>query len=156
MIKKLRHGPEILGAVLCLTAGMLSGYGMHVGPESWYSQLIMPRLKPPSWVFGPVWTLLYILMGVALGKIWNNRTENPKALALFVLQLLLNIAWSPLFFHAHKIDWALYDLIALCGVNAALLWVCRKNGPVFFLLLPYMAWITFACMLNWNIYILND
>jgi benzodiazapine receptor len=147
-----QYAPESCGALLCLSAGMLDGLYMDVGPTSWHSQLVMPWFNPPNWVFGPVWTLLYLLMGIALGKLWKNRAQNPRALVLFFIQLILNLAWSPIFFHMHKIDWALWDLMALCAVTSALLWATRKNRTIFFLLLPYMLWISFACLLNWGIY----
>jgi len=145
----------LLSPVLCLTLGMLSGYGMDVGPESWYAQLQRPAFNPPNWIFGPVWTILYIMLGLALARIWTIRHQKPWFLGLFMLQFSANLAWSPIFFRYHAMGLALILLIFLWAVTSCLLLLLRKNKAIFYLILPYWGWVTFAFFLNYQFYIIN-
>lgn len=145
---------EILGAIFCLSLGMLSGYLAHNGDTVWYQSLNKPDFNPPAWIFAPVWTILYIMMGIALGKIIelkNNRTLR----LLFVIQFICNIAWSFLFFKYHRIDLALYDILTLWIALISLIVASRKNKSILWLLIPYFLWITFAMVLNLKIFMLN-
>jgi len=126
---------------------------------TWYATLAKPALTPPSWVFGPVWTALYALMGIAAFLVWNNglgRKDVRKALSVFGIQLVLNALWSIVFFNLQSPGWAL--------VNIALMWlaiVCtmilfyKISKPAMWLLVPYILWVSFALYLNYSIYILN-
>lgn len=146
--------PEFAGVLFCVTLGMFSGYIAHSGDTLWYQTLIKPDFNPPSWIFAPVWTILYIMMGFALGqiiKIQNNRILR----LLFVTQFTCNIIWSYLFFRIHRIDLALYDLTALWIALLALLVASYRHRTIFLLLVPYFAWTTFAFLLNYKIYIMN-
>jgi len=153
MLKK--YLPEILGGALCLSLGLLSGLFSQGANSQWYIDLSKPKIMPPNWVFAPVWTVLYVLMGVALGKIWKQRVNNKPLLWLFALQLLLNIVWSPLFFYYRQINFALLDLF--------MLWVClltfmahaRSLRTVYLLFIPYILWVSFALALNYSISRLN-
>jgi benzodiazapine receptor len=150
-----RFLPEILGAVLYVGGGMAMGLLIHVGQGSWYMGLHKPSFNPPDWIFGPVWTVLYILLGIALGQIWKNRKKNPLSFLIFIVQMILNFSWSPLFFFAHLPGWALLDLSAMWFLTSLLFISNRKNLFLCGLLLPYFIWISFAWVLNHQIYKLN-
>lgn len=150
-----QYNSEIIGSIICLFAGMLSGYLAHAGDTTWYQSLHKPEFNPPVWAFTPVWIVLYTMMGVALGKIWNYRNQNNNFLLLFMIQFVFNIAWTPLFFGMHRIDLALYDVILLWISLAILLIATRNINSIFMMLLPYFLWVTFVAALNFNIYQLN-
>lgn len=150
-----KYGSELVGIVLCLGLGMLSGYWSHAGDSIWYATINKPYFNPPSWLFAPVWTLLYIFMGIAFGSLWRQRGQTKVPLYLFGLQLLYNLAWSPLFFKWHRIDLALCDSVLLLLAVAELLFLVRSNRTVLLLLLPYLLWVIYATILNGALYILN-
>lgn len=145
----------LVGISICLISGMISGFLSNSGDTLWYQSLVKPSFNPPSWIFAPTWTVLYIMMGVALGIIWKHRKNNNLLLILFWLQLILNLAWSPLFFLFHRIDIALYDLILLWLTIIIFLYFAKRLHSVFLLFIPYTLWVSFALILNLNIYILN-
>lgn len=153
LVKK--YSPEIFGAAFCLGIGMLSGYVAHAGDTSWYQALVKPPVTPPAWLFGPVWTILYILMGIALGQIIKIKDDMDIRI-LFTIQFFCNIIWSYLFFGLHQIDLALYDLMILWAMLIALLIKTFRYKIIFLLLLPYFIWTTFAYILNLQIVILNS
>jgi translocator protein len=141
--------------ILCLAA---SGTAIFVSTQGWYAGLHKPAWNPPSWTFGPVWTLLYVLMAVAAWLVWRKGgwKEQGNALELFVLQWLLNAAWTPLFFGMHCPGLAFAEIIALWLVLAATMisfWRVRKASGA--LLAPYLAWVSFAAVLNFTIWRLN-
>jgi tryptophan-rich sensory protein len=120
--------------------------------DRWYGSLERPSFAPPNWVFGPVWTILYVMMGLCAAAVWRRGLDTPGvrgAMLLFGLQLALNGLWSPLFFGAQAIGWALIDIVMLwmaIGLTfAAFLRVSRWAGLG---LLPYWAWVSFATVLN--------
>lgn len=149
-----KHIPEISGTIVCLSLGMLSGYLAHAGDTSWYQSLIKPPITPPAWMFGPVWTILYILMGIALGKIIKIKDDTDLRI-LFGINFFCNIIWSYLFFGIHKIDLALYDLMILWAMIIALLIKTYRHKTIFLLLFPYFLWTTLAYILNLQIFVLN-
>ncbi|WP_435417194.1 TspO/MBR family protein [Parerythrobacter aurantius] len=129
------------------------------GPGSaWYDALVTPSFNPPPYLFGIVWPILYVLMGLALALVlsaWGARGRT-AAIAAFALQFVLNLAWSPVFFAFRQIDWALYVIIALdvlVVVTIVLFWRVRILAGL--LLLPYLAWILFATALNFEFLRLN-
>lgn len=144
---------------LVLLLGFLSGRVSQSGPDNaWFAALAKPSLYPPPATFGIVWSILYVLMGVAASLIAAARGASGRGLALglFAVQLLLNLGWSPLFFGLHQISAALYLLIALIVAAVATLiafWKVRPGAGM--LLLPYLAWLLFASVLNWQILQLN-
>lgn len=139
---------EILGSILCLALGMLSGYLSGSGNSDWYQHLVKPSFQPPAWIFAPVWTILYVMIGIVLSKIWHTSNRG-----LFILQLLLNLSWSPMFFRFHRIEYALLDIILLWANLIVLMY--QSNNTIQLLLAPYFLWISFAGVLNYQIYILN-
>lgn len=141
--------------VLGFLSGRLanSGYG-----NRWFDALEKPALMPPGWLFGVAWTILYVLMALALAIVLHARGAKGRgpAIALFLLQLLMNLAWSPLFFRAHQVGSALMLIVALIIVVAITTWLFgRVRRVAGLLLLPYLAWLAFASFLNYEIGRLN-
>lgn len=120
-------------------------------PDAWYASLRKPSWNPPGWVFGPVWTLLYTLMAVAAWRVWRRGgwAAQRGPLVAYGIQLVLNAAWTPLFFGAHAIGWALVDILALgLAVGFTMRAFLRVDHAAGLLLLPYLAWVAFATVLN--------
>lgn len=144
---------------LILLLGFASSRIAPAGAENrWYAALARPSLTPPDWVFPVAWGSLYILMGVALAMIINARGSRLRgvAIVLFVVQLLLNLAWSPLFFGMHQVSAALILLIGLLvAALATTLVFGRIRAAAAWLMVPYLAWICFAGALTWGIHRLN-
>jgi tryptophan-rich sensory protein len=133
--------------------------GFRARPDGWYRALSKPSWNPPPWLFGPVWTLLYTLMAVAAWMVWRQGGWAREALplALYVAQLALNAAWTPIFFGAHRIGLALADVALLWLAILATLVAFAMTTPVAGLLLvPYLAWVTFASALNFQLWRLNQ
>ena len=140
---------------LCFLAAAMGGIFM---PGEWYARLHKPSWNPPNWIFGPVWTALYLMMAIAAWLVWRRGglAAQRKPLSLFLAQLLLNALWSPLFFGLHLPGLAFVDLLLLWIALAATVRAFWKVSPSASLLLwPYLAWITFAGALNLAIYRLN-
>jgi translocator protein len=135
-----------------------SATAVFVSTGGWYAALLKPSWNPPAWLFGPVWSLLYVLMAVAAWLVWREggwKTQQ-RQLRLFLLQWLLNALWTPLFFGMHQLGPAFAEIIILWLVLAATLisfWGVRKIAGV--LLVPYLAWVSFAAALNFAIWRLN-
>jgi len=142
-----------------ILVGGLSGIATARGVQDWYPTLTKPPFNPPSWLFGPVWTLLYIMMGIAAFFVWQRGWKDEAvriALAAFLGQLLLNGLWSILFFGMQSPGLAFVEIIVLwivIGVTVVLFW--RMVPIAGMLLLPYAAWVSFAAVLNGAIWILN-
>ncbi len=150
-----KYQTEILGSLLCLLLGLLSGYSANASDPLWYVGLNKPNFNPPAWIFGPAWTILYLMMGSALGKLWKEKTNNKLLIALFIIQFIFNLGWSPLFFYFHRIDLALADIGALWLSLLIFMIAARHQRSVFLLCLPYLLWVSFAAFLNFTIYIMN-
>lgn len=148
---------EILFSISFLLMGMLVGYFSNSNGNYWYYNLNKPSFTPPSYIFPIVWTVLYLMLGVIFAKIWQiKKYEGNQLLApIFILQLIINLTWSPLFFFAQRIDLALYNIIILWSLLARLLYMLRKETFILILFIPYFMWISLALVLNYYIYILN-
>jgi tryptophan-rich sensory protein len=149
----------VVAIVLPLVVGGLSGYATAQGVRSWYPTLVKPFFNPPAWVFGPVWTMLYILMGVAAFLVWRRglTVDGVKAaLGLFLVQLALNGLWSILFFGMQSPGLALIEIVVLWIAIAATIRAFSRVSPAGAgLLAPYLAWVSFATLLNGSIWWLN-
>ncbi len=149
----------ILSVAVPLAVGGLSGFATARGVDTWYPTLAKPSFNPPAWVFGPTWTLLYVLMGVALFLVWRQGldTQGVKlALTVFAVQLVLNALWSIIFFGMQSPAWAFVEIILLWLAIVATLWAFWRVMPAAgWLLVPYLAWVSFAAVLNGSIWILN-
>ena len=127
-------------------------------PGPWYEGLVKPRLTPPNLVFGPVWTVLYLLMGVAAGLVWRQAGFHRSriALSLYLFQLSLNAAWSWLFFGRHQPAWAFGDIVLLwLAIVATTVAFSRISAVAAWLMTPYLAWVSFASYLNFMLWRLN-
>ncbi|MFE8584360.1 TspO/MBR family protein [Sphingomonas sp. NCPPB 2930] len=144
---------------LILLLGFASGRAVPSGSENlWYQALTKPELNPPGWVFPVVWTMLYIMIGLALAMIVHARGARGRgvAIGLFVVQFALNLAWTPLFFGAHLVDIALFVIVAILAVSIATTFAfARIRRGAAWLMLPYLVWLSFAGVLNWRIGQLN-
>jgi translocator protein len=150
----------IIAIAAPLAIGALGSYFTISEIKSWYQTINKPSFNPPSYVFGPVWTILYILIGISFFFIWQNNTATSMlkttAIALFVTQLVLNFLWSVLFFNQHQIGWALVDIVLLwLSILLMILSFAKINTLSAWLLVPYISWVSFATILNYNIWILN-
>ncbi len=143
--------------VVCQLAGITGSLFTISQIQTWYPTLIKPPLNPPAWLFGPVWTILYLLMGVALYLIWQSNSKDKKrALWLFAVQLILNAIWSPIFFGAHAIGSALAIIVLMWAAIVMTILIFKKiSKPAAALLVPYIAWVSFATYLNFALWWLN-
>ena len=147
---------------IAVPLGVGAAGSLFTTPEikDWYLTIQKPDWNPPDWVFGPVWTLLYILMGIAFYLVWKNEVANKSikktAITLSAIQLVLNFCWSYIFFGCHQVGWALVEIgvlwlfILLCSIFFA-----RISKAAAWLLVPYIAWVSFAAVLNYTIWELN-
>jgi len=149
----------LISVAICLLVGFLSGFATQSSVNDWYLTLNKPFFNPPNWVFAPVWSALYILMGIAAGMVWAKGYYHiwvKTALYHFVFQLLLNALWSIVFFGLKSPLGALFIIIAL---NILLVftfkWFRVVKAAAAYLLLPYIAWVAFASLLNAAIWYLN-
>jgi len=151
---------RLIAAILvCNIAGSLGALVTTTGPGSWYAALEKPFFTPPGWVFAPVWTTLFTLMGVALFLVWESgtgRREVRVALALFGVQFACNVLWSFLFFGLRSPALGLADIVLLWVLIAATIaafYRVRKSAA--WLLVPYICWVSVATALNYGVWVLN-
>ncbi|MCR4284275.1 MAG: tryptophan-rich sensory protein [Parcubacteria group bacterium] len=164
----------IISIGVSLSAGAIGAVFTTSAIPTWYLGIVKPALNPPAWIFGPVWTTLYVLMGVAVFLIWlsyapadteamaGKKTSSYKkkeikiAIGVFGIQLFLNAVWSIIFFGLHSPGWALVDIIFLW---LAIVWTMivfyKIYKPATYLLVPYLLWVSFASYLNYSIWMLN-
>jgi tryptophan-rich sensory protein len=143
--------------MLPLIVGGLSGYFTASNIATWYVTLNKPFFNPPNYLFGPVWTVLYLMMGISLGMIINAKHSNKNnSLIIFSIQLVLNFFWSVIFFSLQSPGWAAIEIIALW---LSIIYMIRNfykiNKWAGWLQIPYLLWVTFASVLNISIYVLN-
>lgn len=155
-------GKNILALVLCIAIpvaiGAITGIGTASGVDTWFKILDKPSFNPPNSVFAPVWTVLYVLMGISLYLIWKSPEGKTRgnALTIFVIQLLLNFSWSFIFFYFRQTGWALAEIVVLWFCIIAMLTLFyRVSKTAAFLQMPYLLWVSFATALNAAIWRLN-
>jgi tryptophan-rich sensory protein len=148
----------IVAIVTVFAAAAVGGAATSSSVGTWYAALQKPSFNPPAWVFGPVWTVLYLTMAIAAWLIWlrHGIADAQLPLALFGLQLALNMAWSVLFFGLRNPGLALVDIALLwLAIVATLVAFWRLSPAAGALLLPYFAWVSFAVILNYSLWALN-
>ncbi len=139
--------------ILCELAGIIGSFFTISAISNWYIYLNKPSFSPPNYLFGPVWTTLYFLMGVSLYLVWQKKKKVPS---IFWVQLFLNAIWSILFFGLKSPILGLLDIIfLLIAIVLTVKSFYKSSKAAAFLLLPYLAWVTFATVLNFSIWILN-
>lgn len=151
---------QLLASVItCQLAGIIGAVFTISAIPLWYNTLIKPSFNPPAWIFGPVWTILYTMMGVALFIIWTTKSkqkEKPAAILIFFLQLSLNTLWSPIFFGAQSPFMGLIIIILLwITILMTIIKFFKVSKVAGGLLVPYFLWVSFATILNFSIWQLN-
>lgn len=156
-------GKLLISLTIPQLAGLIGSlFTMPVIP-GWYASLARPELAPPNWIFGPVWTTLFVLMGIALYLVWRTkpllpaaRTRKHHALIIFGTQLILNTLWSIIFFGLQSPGGALIEIVFLwLAIVATIITFAKISRPAAWLLAPYILWVSFASYLNYAIWILN-
>lgn len=149
----------IISLALPQMVGGISAYFTSTGTGSWYQTIRKPEWNPPDWLFAPVWTALYIMMGIAFYLIWKEPIAIPKkrpAVIFWSLQLSLNFFWSFLFFNQHQIGWSLIEIVGLWLIILITIFLfARIRKVAAWLFVPYISWVTFAGILTFTIWKLN-
>ena len=141
--------------LITFIAPLIGSYATATFKEPWYSEIILPSFNPPSWVFAPVWTTLYLMMTIAIWKIWKNSFDT-KILKIYFIHLFFNSTWSVIFFGFHLIGLALINLIIILLFIIVLMKEYFSRDRIsFYLMTPYFAWSSYALILNISIFFLN-
>ena len=141
--------------LITFVAPTIGGYATSAFKEPWYSQIILPSFNPPSWVFAPVWSSLYLMMSLAIWKIWIKIFDS-KLIKLYFAHIFFNSTWTIVFFGFHQIGLALINLIIILVFIIILMKEYFKKDKIsFYLMLPYISWSSYALVLNTAIFILN-
>lgn len=171
----------LISIIICELAGLIGSVYTVSQVSGWYAYLDKPFLNPPNWIFGPVWTIIFVLMGVSLYLVWSkkfvieNKISEPKRvynklsqkffsgpwikaniILIFATQLILNILWSIIFFGMHSSGAAFFEILMLwCAIIFTIINFYRVSKPAALLLIPYILWVSFAAYLNLSIWIIN-
>jgi len=149
----------LIAVAVCLFVGFLSGFATQSSVTDWYADLNKPSFNPPNWIFGPVWTVLYVLMGIAAGIVWSKGFHHKwvkTAMYHFLFQLIFNAAWSLVFFGMKSPAYALLIIIILLAlIILTMKWFRIVSKTAALLLVPYLLWVSFASILNYSIWQLN-
>ncbi|MFA5187960.1 MAG: TspO/MBR family protein [Patescibacteria group bacterium] len=149
----------IFSFLICQAAGGIGAIFTMPGISTWYATLQKPAFNPPNWIFGPVWTMLFVLMGIALYLVWNKSKEKEgknKAIIFFCIQLVLNIGWSFCFFYLQSPLAGLIEIFVLwIFILLTIVYFYKISKIASYLLIPYILWVSFAVVLNYFLFILN-
>ncbi len=149
----------LIAIALPVVVGGISGFFTVTSVESWYQTIQKPSWNPPNWVFGPVWTTLYVMMGIALWLVWKEDTSRELkmiAAILFGVQLILNFLWSFVFFRLEQPGFAFLEILFMwIAILATIFAFAQVNKTAAWLLVPYISWVSFAAILNFTIWRLN-
>lgn len=149
----------VFSIIICQLAGLIGSFFTASSIDTWYAALQKPSFNPPSWIFGPVWVTLFVLMGISLYLVWEKgiKAKGAKtALIFFGIQLALNALWSIIFFGLRSPLYASIEIIILwLAILFTILKFYRISKPAAYLLIPYMLWVSFAAVLNISIAIIN-
>jgi benzodiazapine receptor len=146
----------VLILLITFIASAIGGFTTASFKEPWYSEIILPSFNAPSWIFPPIWTLLYILMSIAIWRIWVKFSDR-KILVIYFYHLFFNATWSIVFFGFHQIELALLNLlIILLFIIILMMLYFKKDKISFYLMIPYILWALYAFILNLSIVILNN
>ena len=148
----------IISIGVCLVVGAVSGLFTADAIPTWFTTIQKPSWNPPNWLFGPVWTTLYVLMGIAFFLVWRspNSADKSRAMWAFGTQLVLNFFWSFIFFKQQNISGAFIEILfMLAAIVATIVLFSKVNRTAAWLLAPYLAWVSFASFLNFTIWQLN-
>lgn len=147
-----------ISIIICELAGVIGSLFTTPQINNWYKGLNKPFFNPPNWIFGPVWTILFVLMGISLYLIWQakSKKQKKKAYIVFAIQLILNILWSLIFFGMRSLGVALFEILMLWfAILFTIINFYRVSKIAALLLLPYILWVSLAAILNLAIFLLN-
>ena len=156
---RFKFVPFLINMLIPLSFGAIGGFITQKTIKTWYPFLEKPSFNPPNWLFPPVWSLLFILIGVSAYLVWNKKAQIkhlPRTIAFYFIQLILNLCWSYLFFYHQLIGAALIEIIFLLAaiiVNGIVFYKIDKTAGLLYI--PYFLWVSFATLLTYNIYVLN-
>ena len=158
---KIENIPKLAASIIiCLMAGFIGSVFTVDSIQTWYMGIEKPFFNPPNWIFGPVWTTLFILMGISLYLVWSRgiKTNDAKiALTLFSAQLVLNVLWSIIFFSLKSPFYAFIEIVILwTAILFTIIWFRKISKTAGYLLVPYILWVSFAAVLNLSIFLLNS
>ena len=149
----------VISILIPLLVGAVAGLFTSSGVKGWYALANKPWFNPPDWIFAPVWTGLYIMMGIAFFLIWRaaaDKTIKQTAMILFVVQLVINFFWSFIFFRLQQPGWAFAEIILMwVTILLTILSFGKISATAAWLMVPYICWVSFASVLNYNIWKLN-
>ena len=152
---KNKYFSFIIILLITFAAPAIGSYATSTFKEPWYSEIILPSFNPPSWVFAPVWSSLYLMMSLAIWKIWIN-TFDIKLLKIYFVHIFFNSTWTIIFFGFHQIGLALLNLIIILIFILILMKEYFKKDKIsFYLMVPYISWSSYALVLNTAIFLLN-
>lgn len=149
----------VVNIAIPLAIGATGAFFTASSVKTWYVTLSKPSFNPPNTIFAPVWTTLYIIIGIAAYLVWQKRNtikHFPRTVSIYFIQLILNLMWSFIFFYAHQIGVALFEIVCLLLVviiNAVMFYKINRIAGLLFI--PYILWVSFATVLTYNIFILN-
>jgi translocator protein len=150
----------IISIIATVGLGLLGGIFTAPEIQTWFVHLNKPSWNPPNWLFAPVWTTLYLLMGIAFYLVWKAKSINDKkqwAIIIFIAQFGLNFVWSYIFFREHLMGWAFVDIVILwLAIFCTIIAFRGMNKKAAWLLVPYISWVSFAAVLNYTIWQLNS
>ena len=159
-MKKWNVRNLLVSIIVCQAAGLIGSLFTFAAIPTWYASLAKPSFSPPNWLFGPVWTTLYIFMGVAMYLVWQKGTKKKdvrQALTLFIIHLVFNAGWSIVFFGLQSMLGGMVALIILWGfIVAVIREFYRIDRRAAYLLIPYLVWVSFAGVLNFSLLLLNQ
>jgi tryptophan-rich sensory protein len=158
-MNKNRWVKLVISILICQSAGLIGSIFTSQSVNSWYQTIQKPSFNPPSWVFAPVWTTLFLLMGISLYLVWTKRMNSKVKLGLifFGIQLIFNILWSLFFFGLRNPLFGFIEIIILwifIAITIFQFWKIDKRAA--YLLIPYILWVSFAAVLNFSIWVLNS
>ena len=146
----------ILFFIITFSASVIGGLVTINFKEPWYSLLNKTNFNPPDWIFAPVWTVLYLMMTIAIWNFWHSKNRDMNTVYIYFIHLIFNTTWSIVFFVFHKIVLALIVLLLLIGSIITLLFRFKRTSMLsFYMMIPYLLWCSFALILNLNLIVLN-
>ena len=146
----------LLFTLLTYSSSVIGGLVITGFKEPWYSLINKPSFNPPSWIFAPVWTTLYLMMTIAIWLFWHSKNRDMNTIYIYFIHIVFNTTWSVVFFGLHQIFYALLVLIALISLIIILIKRFKRvNVLSFYLMFPYLLWCCYALILNFNLLILN-
>ena len=150
----------VISVAIPVSVGAISGFFTVSEVGGWYQTINKPSWNPPGWIFGPVWITLYIMMGIALYMVWKTDADpglKKTAIVIFAIQLMLNFFWSFIFFNQHQVGWALVEILGMwIFILLTIFAFAKVNNNAAWLLVPYISWVSFASILNYAIWKLNN